>query len=391
MSAETKLDRKKPNYRASETLFEYLVVIRPLGLLYGSAGRFLSPDNLVGRSGNSFPPSAAALSGLFAHHLGAENTQLSNLQLAGPFWAQEDAPDNFYVPTPIHCLVKDNQIKYQMSWRDRKWQTYREGKWDTPPNDKFQSGTWIALNDWQHFNVQQDGHTLPTYPEVRTSPWKFVPHLHPRLKADERTTKEGDLFLENAVQLDPNACLVYLSNVSLSDGWYRFGGEGHLVEIQCLPLDESVKTLLNQKIDRSFAMIAPALWGSNRLSYREPMVRNGHTWIPAWRRQPEDPNPTEAWESAIAALLTQRATPQRHRLGKRTDGHQTHQPRLLSRGRYAVAGGSVYILESPLNRTWQDWEEAWFPTEGYSFKRWGCGLALPLESAISSNNSGGEN
>ncbi|NJR66897.1 MAG: CRISPR-associated protein Cmr3, partial [Leptolyngbyaceae cyanobacterium CRU_2_3] len=47
-------------------MFRYLIAIEPLGLLYGSAGKFLSPENLVGRSGNSFPPSAATLSGLFA-------------------------------------------------------------------------------------------------------------------------------------------------------------------------------------------------------------------------------------------------------------------------------------------------------------------------------------
>lgn len=384
MSTETTLERKPPTYRSDETLFEYLVVIRPLGLLYGSAGRFLSPDNLVGRSGISFPPSAAALSGVFAHHLGAENPQLSDLQLAGPFWALDDAPDNFYVPTPMHCLVKDNQIEHQMSWRDGKWQTYLDRKWETPPNDKFQSGTWIALNDWQHFDRSQAQPSNTSYPTVRTPPWKCLPHLHPRLKADERTTEEGDLYLENAVQLDPDACLVYLSSTQLPDGWYRFGGEGHLVEIQCFPLSPFVRDLLNQKIDRGFAIVVPALWGSNRLSYREPMVRNGHAWIPAWRQQPKLPKPTDPCESAIEALLTQRPTPQRHRLGKRLDEHQPHQPRLLSRGRYAVPAGSVYVLKSPIDRTWQQWDEDWFPTEGYSFKRWGCGLGLPM-GAIAAN------
>lgn len=393
---ETTQERKLPIYRSDETLFKYLVVIRPLGLLYGSAGRFLSPENLVGRSGISFPPTAAALSGVFAHHLGAENPQLSNLQLAGPFWAQEDAPDNFYVPTPMHCLVKDNQIQHQMSWLkgngkqetengEGVWQTYLDGKWDTPPNDKFQNGTWIALSDWSYFDKPQEQQSNAPYPTVRTAPWKFLPHLHPRLKAEERTTQEGDLFLENAVQLDPDTCLVYLSNIELTDGWYRFGGEGHLVEIQCLNLSQSLRDLLDRKIDRSFALIVPALWGSNRLSYREPMIRNGHAWIPAWQRQPGLPNPTDSYESKIAALLTQRAIPQRHRLGKRPDGHQLHQPRLLSRGRYAVPAGSVYVLESSLEQTWQQWDENWFPTEGYSFKRWGCGLALPLESAIAQN------
>jgi CRISPR-associated protein Cmr3 len=68
--------------------FEYLIVIEPLGLLYGSAGRFLSPENLVGRSGTSFPPSAATLSGLYAAT--SSSTELESLQLAGPFWAKSD-------------------------------------------------------------------------------------------------------------------------------------------------------------------------------------------------------------------------------------------------------------------------------------------------------------
>lgn len=40
---------------------------------------------------------------------------------------------------------------------------------------------------------------------------------------------------------------------------------------------------------------------------------------------------------------------------------------------------TVYVLDKPLNQKWEDWDESWFPTEGYSFKRWGCGLSLPLE------------
>jgi CRISPR-associated protein Cmr3 len=83
--------------------FEYLIVIEPLGLLYGSAGRFLSPENLVGRSGTSFPPSAATLSGLYAAN--SSSMELESLRLAGPFWAKSDDPQNFYVPTPFNYLV----------------------------------------------------------------------------------------------------------------------------------------------------------------------------------------------------------------------------------------------------------------------------------------------
>jgi CRISPR-associated protein Cmr3 len=42
-------------------LFQYYVSIQPLGHLYGSAGPFLSPDTLVGKAGQHFPPSALFL------------------------------------------------------------------------------------------------------------------------------------------------------------------------------------------------------------------------------------------------------------------------------------------------------------------------------------------
>ena len=46
-------------------MFKYLIRVHPLGMLYGSAGAFLSPENLVGRSGAKFPPEASTLAGLF--------------------------------------------------------------------------------------------------------------------------------------------------------------------------------------------------------------------------------------------------------------------------------------------------------------------------------------
>ncbi|WP_321572285.1 hypothetical protein [Calothrix sp. PCC 6303] len=45
-------------------MFKYLISIHPLGFMYGCSGEFLSPENLVGRSGRKFPPEAATLSGL---------------------------------------------------------------------------------------------------------------------------------------------------------------------------------------------------------------------------------------------------------------------------------------------------------------------------------------
>lgn len=350
---------------------QYLVVIRPLGLLYGSSGRFLSPENLVGRSGVSFPPSAATVSGIFAQQLQNEPDLLNNLQLAGAFWAIDNGkdalnrPENFYVPTPLNCLVKEDKIQHVMSWRENQWQVYDQQKqqWTAPPNDKFDKGSWLNIRHWQD---------LESKPEVKTTPWQFLPHLHPRLQATERVvdteSDRGSLFLENAVQLDPDACLVYLANTKIPDGWYRFGGEGHMVEIECLPLGETAQQLLNQPLQQSFALITPAIWGSNRLSYRAPQV--------------DLDNDKLLWsDREVVALLTQRPQQMRHRLGNKKDNHQAHQPKLLSRGRYAVPAGSVYVLESALNQTWQQWDESLFPHEGYSYKRWGCGLALPLDFA----------
>ncbi|MFM7366708.1 MAG: CRISPR-associated protein, partial [Sphaerospermopsis kisseleviana] len=51
----------------------------------------------------------------------------------------------------------------------------------------------------------------------------------------------------------------------------------------------------------------------------------------------------------------------------------------LGRGRYAVPAGSVYVLKEPINKPWWEWDEKWFPNEGYSLKKLGCGLCLPVE------------
>ncbi len=327
-------------------MFQYLIAIEPLGFLYGSAGRFLSPENLVGRSGASFPPSAAALSGLFAAAGQADRA----LHLAGPFWAHaasEKDRQNFYVPTPMNCLVKEGKIALQMQWDDRLAQWTPEGK------GKYDGRGWVAIAEWS-----QLGQGKP----VKSSPWKFVPHLHPHLAKEERKViadeQRGSLFLEHAVAMHPDTCLVYLSTHAIPSGWYRFGGEGHLVDLQCLPLAEGTKQLLNEPLGRSFATIAPAVWGSNRLSYRWPTHRNSQE--PVWHE---------------VRLLAERPQPFRYRLGGSGTG------RRLSRGRYALPAGAVYVLQENLT-AWHAWPEEWFPQEAYSFKRWGCGLALPLPRAI---------
>ncbi|XWK89041.1 MAG: type III-B CRISPR module-associated Cmr3 family protein [Phormidium sp.] len=343
--------------------FQYLIVIEPLGLLYGSAGRFLSPENLVGRSGTNFPPSAAALSGIFASEWQGDRTRLPQLQLAGPFWGEIDRLPDFYVPLPLHCLIEKGKIKHELFWEPKL------KKWQPNVSGKFDKGGWVKISNWGNWNRE---------PIVTKVPWKYQPHLHPRLEENQRRVKvetereQGSLFLENGVQLDPDRCLVYLSNAKLDSGWYRFGGEGHLVNIECHDISPEVKHLLSQPVGKTFAIITPAVWGSNRHSYREPMVQKNQEkdseWIAVWQRE---------------ALLTERPLPFRYRLGnQKVEGGEEKRnsnEKLLSRGRYAMPAGSVYVLKEHLNKSWQAWPEEWFPKEGYySFKRWGCGLALPL-------------
>jgi CRISPR-associated protein Cmr3 len=348
--------------------FAYLVTIEPLGLLYGSAGRFLSPENLVGRSGSNFPPSAATLSGIFAAELRGD---IKNLQLAGPFWGKCDELPDFYVSTPLNYLIEKgtSEIKHKLSWDAVKKQ------WLPNVNEKFEKGGWVKVHDWQ----KEDW-------EISTKvPWKTVSHLHPRLEENQRRVlvekerEQGSLFLENGVQFDPDYCLVYLSNTEIKPGWYRFGGEGHLVNVECKPISAELKDLLSQPVGQAFALIAPAIWGSNRHSYRKPMVQKNEERNSEW---------VEAWE--CKTLLTERPFSFRYRLGEpkdeKTDKKVNSKEKLLSRGRYAVPAGSVYVLEKPLESSWQEWDEKWFPTEGVSFKRWGCGLALPLPSALAENS-----
>ena len=360
-------------------MFKHLIAIEPLGLLYGSAGKFLSPENLVGRSGASFPPSAATLSGLFA----ASQGTIQDLHLAGPFWSTlaEVTPEvqNFYVPTPKNCLVKNGKIACLLSWQKLNTPGQLSYGWRDQqgeiPTGKFDGNTWLSLRQWDDPQ------------EAKYNPWEYLPHLHPRLKPDERhvvdsENESGSLFLENAIQMEPDTCLVYLSTHAIAPGWYRFGGEGHMVDVSCVDLRKEITERLEKPIARSFALITPAVWGSNRLSYRDPIALakgDAARHIGSIDRPSSDSDCPPVWRRE--ALLTDRPTPFRYRLGNH-DNPQPHQPKLLSRGRYAVPAGSVYVLQDALDKPWQQWEEGWFPKEGPSLKRWGCGLALPLEGAI---------
>jgi CRISPR-associated protein Cmr3 len=363
-------------------MLQYIITIRPLGLLYGSAGPFMSPENLVGRAGNHFPPSTTTLGGLYASpdkDKYRDQTSFDNLKLVGPFWAMTDAPEDFYVPTPLTCQIKlepastkdplaIQQGKVTQLWN---WQhstaDVQEGHWyqaNAQIKKADSTKTWVCISDWPKLQALRKGQSFDI--EVKTSPWQYLPHLHPRLELEQRRVAEnleqGSLFLENAVQMHPDTCLVYLASQKLTDGWYRFGGEGHMVEVECIDLFldkyESLRTILEQPVGDQFALLTPAAWGTQRFSYRYPMAAADTS--PLWQ---------------LAGMMTNRPQPQRF-LTK-----SNSQDLRFSRGRYVVPASTVYVLdaEAPLSESWLDWPSEWFPHEGsYSYQRWGSGFALPL-------------
>jgi CRISPR-associated protein Cmr3 len=357
-----------------ETSFKYLITVEPLGLLYGSAGAFLSPENLVGRSGAKFPPSTVTLAGLFAaSHPETSNPEqkqnaLQALHLAGPFWSFTDDIQNFCVPTPFNLKVElqpnpdkalevtKGKIVQTLTWQKQS-DSNPYDHWvpvptkidpSTTSKTKLDSDTWLPIKEWNN----------PT--AVYSNPWHFVPHLHPKLQHEQRrivdpTTDQGSLFLENAVQMYPSTCLTYLSNTKIKPGWYRFGGEGHLASIETHDLNEKTEALLKTPLGHKFALITSALWGSNRLSLRYP----------------------EAWQENIDTILTERPSPFRYRLGGKG------KTKRLSRGRYAVPAGTVYVTKQPQPPwcQWQGGKEGIFPQDGdyLDLKNWGFSLALPLK------------
>ncbi|MBD2482817.1 type III-B CRISPR module-associated Cmr3 family protein [Planktothrix sp. FACHB-1365] len=348
--------------------FQYVITVSPLGFMYGSAGGFLSPENLVGRSGAKFPPDTGAIAGLFFNANQSDRETLrNNLIVAGPFWAKQDSPDNFYVPIPWTKVMaeKDND-----EWQFVKKQNSSESiesngdqwclgqhQWERQKKEVKPQYSWQLIKDW---NLPAD--ELKARNAIAKVPWHFVPMLHPKMKDNERHVVEEDgLFLENAVQLDQDYCLVYLSNYELANGWYRFGGEGHLVEVETHKLSDNPKInqLLGQKINHAFALITPGVWGSNKLSYRYP-------------RHPDFPRQG-------MKMLTDKAVAYRYRLGhSRTNQQPQAESGRLSRGRYAVPAGSVYVLKHPLNLTWWEFPDEWFPKEGFSLKHLGSALCLPI-------------
>jgi CRISPR-associated protein Cmr3 len=354
------------------TMFKFLIKIQPLGFMYGSAGAFLSPENLVGRSGAKFPPDAATLSGLFFSanknsSIATHEELRDELYTAGPFWAMADSPEYFYVPMPRHKVVRQD-CSDEWLIKSHKWCLKSEDgdkKADKEePNQADSEYCWLKIDYWddEPEDIWEARSAKP--PAVAEKKWEYVSMLHPQMQKEERhVLPEKGLFLENAVQMHDEACLVYLSTYALPDGWYQFGGEGHMVEISSLPLpnDSPILKRLRDPIGRAFALITPGIWGSNQLSHRYPKY------------------PDFSQDYNKIKLLTDKAIPYRYRMGYRDQAKEDH-PRVtrLSRGRYAVPTGSVYVLKEPLNQTWWDFPQSWFPEKGL-LKKFGCGLCLPIK------------
>ncbi len=299
------------------------------------------------------------------------------LVLAGPFWAERDRPDRFYVPIPWHRVIKEGK---EDEWvlrpkPDNSSNTSSAGsylnqyEWHRPQPDLQPTYTWQKIQDWDRPTSEIRSQS------VAQPPWKFVPFLHPKIKDDERhVVAEDGLFLENAVQMHEDYCLVYVSTLdpdllSTIQGWHRLGGEGHFVDLDSRELSPKHKLnkLLGQKIQQACALITPGVWGSNSFSYRYPHKSD--------------------FPKRDLKILTDKPIPFRYRTGRSLDADtnpddfQDYDPcrtGQLSRGRYAVPPGSVYVFREPLNLNWWDFPEEWFPKEGFPLKHLGCGLCLPV-------------
>ena len=366
--------------------FKSLITVSPLGLMYGSAGGFLSPENLVGRSNTKFPPDSVTLAGLL---LNANREQKwidpeklrKELVVAGPFWAKQDAPKRFYVPISRHRLVAKDDDDDDDEWvlqpkpkttaqvaETTRWQLNQQ-RWHHQKKDLDPLYSWQVIDSW---DTPID--ELREEKAVAEVPWRSSSFLHPKMKSNERHVVDEDgLFLENAVQVPDDISLVYLTNIDQAhlqafSGWYRLGGEGHLVEVEThqLSTKHKINQLLDQKISHAFALITPGVWGSNKLSYRYPQASD--------------------FPHQDLKLLTDKAVPYRYRIGQahkekttKDDRYSPNTTGRLSRGRYAVPVGSVYVFREPLNMTWWDFPENWFPKEGFPLKHLGCGLCLPVD------------
>jgi CRISPR-associated protein Cmr3 len=349
--------------------FKHLIALEPLGLLYGASGRLLSPQALTGRASEHFPPDSPALAGLLASQ---RRDSVRDLYTAGPFWLDPDR--GLMLPAPLTLLQERKKDGTRFSKRRLAWMEANGGSFPSgwrpadhqEPPRKAPSGGWIALKDWSL--VGQESLIV-----IHDNPWLAVPHLHPKLNDDERISAGTDadaLFLEYGIALRQGVSLAYLSSDKVDDGVYRFGGEGHLVQLRSASIPAELQALLSQKLTAPFTLITPGLWGGPKLSRREPIRTDVPGGVFPWHCNGQPPG-----------ILTEKARPWRHRLGAgrpRTDG-KPQKPR-LSRGRWAVPAGGCYQLAGEPLPPWAEWKENWFPKEGFSFKQLGTALALPIHA-----------
>lgn len=353
------------------TLFQHLILLEPLGLLYGSSGRLLSPQALTGRASEHFPPDSPACAGLLASRL--DRAELWDLHTAGPFWLHPER--GLMLPAPLTLLQERSPAGARFSSRRLAWiegdgalspSGWRPDDGLDPPR-KPPSGGWIALSDWPR--LAQPGEVI----SIHDNPWRAVPHLHPRLQDDQRVSAgEGALFLDYGIALEPGVTLAYLSSHAVPAGVYRFGGEGHLVQLHRQAPPELLQALLSCPLTPPFALITPGVWGGPKLSLREPIDTSKPRGQFPWHRDGHAPG-----------ILTTKPRPWRHRLGQgasRDDADRPAAQRRLSRGRWAVPAGSCYQLHGDPLAPWLQWDAGWFPREGYSFKQLGTALALPLHT-----------
>lgn len=359
------------------TPFNHLITLEPLGLLYASSGRFLSAENLVGKAGEHFPPDSPAFAGLIAARL--PRADVRDLHTAGPFWfGGVSGQEELMLPAPLNLLQEGpadasgyRRCSTRLVWEPNEeepeeagWRPAQRGESPT----KALRGGWIPLSQWDSQHLHDDEKMKPKQ-KVRVDPWRSVPHLHPRLRDNERVSAQDDaLFLELAVALEPGVRLAYLSSHDVPEGTYRFGGEGHLVELCVQPVPSLLNELLTRELIGSFALVTPGLWGGSRLSQREPLDSSRQPASRPWHHNSRGP-----------ALLTDRPQPWRHRLGEGDKAKDKDGKPRLSRGRWAVpAGTCVQVSPSHPLPPWPAWPESWFPREGFCFKQLGTGLALPI-------------
>lgn len=370
-------------------MFKFLIKIQPLGLMYASTGGFLSPENLVGRSGAKFPPDAATLSGLIFSSNKSDPKVVEdlryNLRVAGSFWAKCEKPGDeqfFYVPMPRHKIIgEDDADEWQMKsgqWKLASEPDDQELNKESESESQWQAKKVESEYFWQRIDYWDDLPADTLFAKdrgaVAKTPWKFVSILHPKIQKQQRNVMvEDGLFLEYAVQMEDDTCLIYLSTHELKSGWYQFGGENHIVEISSIELSNPILDYLDKPIQRACALITPGVWGSNKLSYRYPK----HPDFPKQRPQ----------------MLTEKAIPYRYRMGHGETANEKRKPGRLSRGRYAVPAGSVYVFKKPLGRNWWDFPDDWFPDArspekaklphrerlNSLLKNMGCGLCLPVK------------